>query len=312
MIASKYKILARHAFTMVELLVVMAILAILVGLILAAVAKFQEVSSRVTCANNLQQIGLALHNHYQQFGVFPSNGGWDGQQTIKTVNGDTTTVWVHENYLNLTFVYGIGQPGLKPKDQTGSWAFAILPYLEQDNIFKKQDWSGAVLVYACPARRDPQVLPAVDDVNGSYQGGGWKWAHIDYAGNYLVIANRPKVLRQLDITDGMSQTIMAGEKAMNPTMYRTGTWYWDEPYFVGGSGGTQRGFGTKPDEGVTVIRDSADMGFAYRYNWGSAHPTGAHFLFCDGSVRLMPFGTDPTLVQALLTPAGGEKVSTDF
>jgi hypothetical protein len=81
----------------------------------------------------------------------------------------------------------------------------------------------------------------------------------------------------------------------------TGTWYWDEPFFTGGSGGTQRW-------GVRVVRDSWSMGFAYRGNWGSAHTAGAQFVFADGSTHLIPFATSSVIVLGLLTPAGGEIV----
>jgi prepilin-type processing-associated H-X9-DG protein len=110
-----------------------------------------------------------------------------------------------------------------------------------------------------------------------------------------------------NITDGTSGTFLVGEKAMSPTLYATGSWYWDEPFFVGGSGGTQRGFGDPAQkQGVLVVRDSLNMGFAYRYNWGSAHPGGVQFLFADGSVHSLSYATSSATVLALLTPAGGE------
>jgi prepilin-type processing-associated H-X9-DG protein len=86
---------------------------------------------------------------------------------------------------------------------------------------------------------------------------------------------------------------------MNPKDYATGTWYWDEPYFLGGSGGTKRW-------GLNVLRDDSKMGVAFRYNWGSAHPSSALFLFADGSVQPLQHGTSPIVVSALLTPNGGE------
>ena len=103
------------------------------------------------------------------------------------------------------------------------------------------------------------------------------------------------------------QTVLLGEKAMHPKHYDTGTWYWDEPFFSGGAGGTQRGFGqASKGEGIRVVRDANSMDIAFRYNWGSAHLSGAQFLFADGSVRLIPYGTPPLQVQSLLTPNGGE------
>ncbi len=89
---------------------------------------------------------------------------------------------------------------------------------------------------------------------------------------------------------------------MDPRNYRTGTWFWDEPFFAGGSGGTARGESQ-------ILRDA--RGIQFQQNWGAAHPAGAHFLFGDGSVRLVRHGTPPAVVHALRTPNGGEVVA-DF
>ena len=203
----------------------------------------------------------------------------------------------------------MGDPRLGGANQTGSWAYAILPFLDQDETYQTQSWTQTLQLYACPSRRPPVAQLVVNDQYGTYGGGGWRWGKTDYAANALVIPNRPQCLRTNQITDGLSYTILLGEKAMQPKNYLTGTWYWDEPYFVGGSGGTQRGFGDiKLGEGVQIIRDDSDMGLNFRYNWGSPHPSGAQFLFADGRVQQIPYGTPPATVLALLTPDGGETV----
>ena len=294
----------RSGLTLVELLVVMAIIGVLTGLLLSAVQRVRSAAARVHCANNLKQIGLALHQHHDVFGVFPSNGGWDGRQRIRAIDGMLTTVGVNEYDGGLTFTWGVGDPDRGPRDQTGSWAYSILPFVEQEAVSRRRSWGTALALFYCPARRAPAANPATDDEYGTYRGGGWEWGHSDYAANREVIPNRPTCRQPLEITDGTSSTILVGEKSVKPSNYQTGTWYWDEPYFVGGSGGTQRW-------GDEVHSDAAIEDREFRYNWGAAHPSGCQFLLADGSVRPLAFSTPAATVQALLSRTGGEVVE-DF
>jgi prepilin-type processing-associated H-X9-DG protein len=101
-------------------------------------------------------------------------------------------------------------------------------------------------------------------------------------------------------TDGLSNTILIGEKAFDPTVQIPTSWYWDEPFFLGGSEGTSRG-------GLGILPDRA--GIPFRGNWGSPHAGGAQYAFGDGGVRSVLFNVDITTFEALLSPDGGEVVS---
>jgi prepilin-type processing-associated H-X9-DG protein len=194
--------------------------------------------------------------------------------------------------------WGVGEPRRSPQQQPGSWAFAILPYLEQNNVYQNHAYELTVNGYVCPSRRIAQsYVPVGEDDVGIYKGGGWSWGKIDYAGNSLLFPRRPKCQALAVIQDGASQTILVGEKAFNPRVVSPTSWYFDEPFFLGPSASTVRG-------GIEIQRDGDDIDF--RSNWGSAHTSGTNFLFADGSVRGLPFGMNFLQLSAFLTPDGGE------
>ena len=293
----------RRGFTLIELIVVIAIIAILIGLLLAAVQKVRSSAAMTSCGNHLRQIGIALHHFHDAHKVFPSNGGWDKKQKIKAANGSLTTVFTGD-WGHPAATWGVGDPKLGPRQQTGSWAYSILPYVEQDTMYHDRLWNEAIAIYVCPARRPPLAVQVKDDAWGYSVGGGGAWGHIDYGGNARLFADRP-VCRNLGyIKDGTSNTILVAEKAMDSDLYLTGTWYWDEPFFVGGSGGTARW-------GKTLVRDAPGIALATRGNWGSAHAAGVQLLMADGAVRPIGFNADTSLMAALLSPQGREALS-DF
>ena len=168
----------------------------------------------------------------------------------------------------------------------------------------QRQWDAAVPVFVCPARRIAGATPVVaDDAYGRYQSGGWTWGgRTDYAVNLVAFANRPTCYSAAKFTDGLSNTVFAGEKAYDVAAQGP-SWYWDEPVFLGGSKGTSRG-------AIGLVRDApGTSNGTFRENWGSAHPAGVQFLYGDGGVHLVGFDADPSLLAALLTPDGGEAVS---
>src|SRR2546425_5236644 len=107
----------RLGFTLIELLVVIAIIGVLIALLLPAVQKVREAASRTQCANNLKQIGLAMHNFHDTYGVFPTQGdqSWTG------------------------ISYDASNSPLGYKYQLAGWPYQILPFIEQDNLWRLSD-----------------------------------------------------------------------------------------------------------------------------------------------------------------------------
>jgi prepilin-type N-terminal cleavage/methylation domain-containing protein len=292
-----------HAgFTLIELLVVIAIIGILMALLLPAVQKVRGAADRTVCANSLKQIGLALHQFHGVYRVLPSNGGWDGKQTIPSASGGAPFTPETTDFQAMgTYQWGVGDPKLPPRQQTGSWAYSILPYIEQEPMFQQRRWDFGVPIYTCPARRTSEPTPSIDqDSLGIYKHGGYAWGRTDYGANIDCFANRPVCRSMGSITDGLSSTILVGEKAYDPDCERL-SWYWDEPFFLGGSKGTSR-------IAPFLVRDPA-RNMAFKENWGSGHSGGVNFLFGDGAVHHLTYATDPTTMSALLSAAGGELVS---
>jgi prepilin-type processing-associated H-X9-DG protein len=319
---------------LIELLVVIAIIGILVGLLLPAVQKVREAAARMSCSNNLKQIGIALHSYHDSFKRFPPG----------YIDGNTNK--------NLTPDNDMG-PGW-------GWASFILPYMEQQNVYNQINFSQPVgmgvnvqisqlslPIYQCPSDGLQDPFPVYDSTftnpittlaHANYVGcNGWIECFNGAGGNPGSAGNdglvgtsgsagvglfyRNSKTRMADVTDGLSNTIIVGERSSNhsPSTWtgavaggRCPAWMANQPPtpYV-------------PPPGPPY--DNADFGETFVLAHGNAthlpnadfpifdpdvfyskHIGGCNFLFGDGAVHFLSSGIQPYTYQYMCTIAGGE------
>ncbi|MDZ4659723.1 MAG: DUF1559 domain-containing protein [Bythopirellula sp.] len=285
------------AFTLVELLTVIAIISLLMAILLPAIQAAREASRRTTCTNNLRQLGVALQSHLSQHKSFPNNGGFTEDSLIQATDGNPTHISTF-SYAEVTNLkWGVGQPGKQPDEQPGCWAYVLLPLVEQNVAYEQVSFTQVQPLFLCPTRARPLPEPTQDDLFGDYESGGWAWAKTDYAANKFGFPNLPEIVGPQDIRDGLSNTIAIGEKAFNPLRQIPTSWYWDEPLFAGGSDGTVR-------DGLKIVDDQQSVDF--RWNWGSSHPDAAGFLYFDGSFHWKSAAIEEASLKQLLEIDDGD------
>ena len=255
---------SRAAMTLLEVLIVSGIVAVAAGLLLPAVQKVREASARTRCVNHLRQIGGACHGYHDARGRFPAGG---------TAAPDPHAA----------------DPARR--DETWTWAYHLLPFLEQPALHRDPDPAAVrrtpVPVFYCPARRPPTAYPT--------------GAKTDYAGNagtgpdaddgVIVRADRGPV-RLFDIPDGAGATVLVGEKRLNDAALGESADD-DDPYPAAAWAGDYEVYRTAADPPAADDRDPGASGLRPRRNFGSAHPGVFDAAFCDGSVRTVRFGLTP-------------------
>jgi prepilin-type N-terminal cleavage/methylation domain-containing protein len=323
----------RYGFTLIELLVVIAIIGLLMALLLPAIQRVREAANRMRCANNLSQMAMAAHNFHNDFNIFPG-AGWDWQSPRVIING---------------------QPAVSPYQNWG-WAYQILPYLEQQQLFSLPPGQEATILgtpiptYFCPSRRRPtainygrtpwNLVAAVDQTGTQISpppGAAFPIAFLDYAasrgvtgayttatgfaynsppyGSYdcsgVIIRNGLQggaawIIRtsSLDggIPDGTSNTVLIGEKYINPANLNKGSDGGDnEGYVSGFDGDTMRAGNVQPLQDRFGVNNTTAF--------GSAHPGSFNAVMADRSIRRIRYSVSLDVLVLACVRDDGQQFS---
>ena len=306
----------RRAFTLIELLVVIAIIGVLIGLLLPAVQKVRDAAARLQSANNLKQIGLAMMNYESTYGRFAP--GYIDNMTINPVNSAATS--------NPDPVIGWG------------WGTLILPYLEQENLYKSininsiamNNSSAAAIAFRKTVVKGflaPSDDTGVNTFTISGTGGNFELAKSSYAGvnGQAELADfdaalglgmflRGRGVSIAEVTDGLSNTLFVGERSSKSAIQAVGTlpgvctW-------VGALPGADLdgetpalyilGWTGDPSSPAKPNTPEPD-GFYHPEAYTSRNSGGVNFLLGDGSVRFITNSIDGQTWVKLGTRAGAE------
>ncbi len=267
------------------MLVVIGIISLLVAILLPAVNAARQAARRTECIHHLQQLDLAFQEHHAAFNRFPS-AGWN---------------WFDPpTFLNGTAISGA--------QQKSGWGFQILPFIENASVVSAGPV--AVIRYAdplffCPARRGPQTVVGNNNYRPPLPGGDLvERALCDYAGSNrdgTGILRRFDPTRAKDVRDGLSKTLLLGDKRMN--LFNLGKAQSDdnEGYTVGWNADTLRRTQRPPlaDFNRNAIDDSDQRIEDGDERFGSSHPGGFNAALGDGSVQAVSYEVDRAVWRML-------------
>ena len=270
----------RSGFTLVELLVTIAIIGVLVALVLPAVQSARASARRIQCLNQMRQLGLALHNYHDNYQAFPAG----------------------------TWVLGPASP-----IQSGwGWGAMILPHLDQVPLYQSIDFKirtavgsnlpligTPVSLWRCPSEISGDRLHINSDDHSPYD-----LASGNYCGSGGVLDDM-SATRMGDISDGTSQTLLLGERivqsGIDGGLSFTSAWI--------GQVAFDDGYEYRCVPHLTASRQHPiNESLLESQCFGSRHTGGAHFVLCDGSARFFSQNIDANMFEALGTPSGGEVV----
>ena len=285
----------RPAFTMIELLMVVAIIGILVSLLLPAIQSSREGARQVQCANNLMQLGVALGNYTSTHRVLPPG-----------VVNDKGPI------LNL------------PQGYHYSWSVQVLPFIERGKISRGFDFKEGVYKPSNETARNPRITTFLCPSSGRPGPMNYAGCHHDVeapidADNQGVLFLNSHVGYD-DITDGLAETILLGEiRTGGPTLgwasgtraslRNTGTRInvWDSRGSFVSSPNDRR----ERTAAVEKLVEDGVLPIAFVGGFSSWHPGGSNFLFCNGSVRLLKQSIRESVYRSLGNRADGNLISAD-
>ena len=280
----------QRAFTLIELLVVIAIIAILIALLLPAVQQAREAARRTQCKNNLKQIGLAFHNYHDAHKRFPMSYVAGGLAT-PTTSQDVDFNWAYPTmllpYIDQAPLFNQLSPGVSPRVPRNP-----------ANMTNTSDYTTAksgtpeallitlITVFQCPSAPGAQVNKYQSNLGTMMYG----------ANNQIMQSASPPPATPIgDISDGTSNTILMGEKALmdRPFPAIAGTW-------AAARGCSQARLGivaaqcpmNTPFDGTHVpasncYTEPGASTLVSRASAASPHVGGCHFVMCDGAVRFI-------------------------